>query len=104
MNLKKFALRGLAILAVFVALCMFFSGTIKTITTAKVKITRGRSGRLEEKIQLTGKLTFPDVVKVGYPLEDGQTIQITKVNFRPGYTVTRATWSFRRAWPTTTKR
>ena len=87
MNLKKFALRGLAILAVFVALCMFFSGTIKTITTAKVKITRGRSGRLEEKIQLTGKLTFPDVVKVGYPLEDGQTIQITKVNFRPGYTV-----------------
>ena len=60
MNLKKFALRGLAILAVFVALCMFFSGTIKTITTAKVKITRGRSGRLEEKIQLTGKLTFPD--------------------------------------------
>ena len=87
MNLKKFALRGLAILAVFVALCMFFSGTIKTITTAKVKITRGRSGRLEEKIQLTGKLTFPDVVRVGYPLEDGQTIQITKVNFRPGYTV-----------------
>ncbi len=87
MNLKKFALRGLAILAVFVALCMFFSGTIKTITTAKIKITRGRSGRLEEKIQLTGKLTFPDVVKVGYPLEDGQTIQITKVNFRPGYTV-----------------
>ena len=87
MNLKKFALRGLAILAVFVALCMFFSGTIKTITTAKIKITRGRSGRLEEKIQLTGKLTFPDVVKVGYPLEDDQTIQITKVNFRPGYTV-----------------
>ena len=27
------------------------------------------------------------MVKVGYPLEDGQTIQITKVNFRPGYTV-----------------
>ena len=69
------------------ALRTFFSGTIKTITTAKVKITRGRSGRLEEKIQLNGKLTFPDVVKVAYPLTDGQTIQITKVNFRPGYTV-----------------
>ena len=87
MKLKKIAVRGLICVAVGVALCMFFSGTIKTITTAKVKITRGRSGRLEEKIQLTGKLTFPDVVKVGYPLEDGQTIQITKVNFRPGYTV-----------------
>ena len=60
---------------------------LKPLLTAKVKITRGRSGRLEEKIQLTGKLTFPDVVKVAYPLTDGQTIQITKVNFRPGYTV-----------------
>lgn len=87
MNLKKFALRGLAILAVCVALCMFFSGTIKTITTAKVKTTRGRSGRLEEKIQLTGKLMFPDTVGVNYPLSDGQTIQITKVNYRVGYTV-----------------
>ena len=87
MNLKKFALRGLAILAVCVALCMFFSGTIKTITTAKVKTTRGRSGRLEEKIQLTGKLTFADTVGVNYPLSDGQTIQITKVNYRAGYTV-----------------
>ena len=35
MNLKKFAVRGLIVLAVAVALCMFFSGTIKTITTAK---------------------------------------------------------------------
>ena len=32
MNLKKFAIRGLIVLAVAVALCMFFSGTIKTIT------------------------------------------------------------------------
>ncbi len=87
MNLKKFALRGLAILAVFVALCMFFSGTIKTITTAKIKTTRGRSGRLEEKIQLSGKLVFPNVQKVDYALESGVSLQITKVNFRAGYTV-----------------
>ncbi len=87
MNLKKFALRGLVILAVFVALCMFFSGTIKTITTAKIKTTRGRSGRLEEKIQLSGKLVFPNVQKVDYALESGVSLQITKVNFRAGYTV-----------------
>ena len=35
MKLKKYAIRGLIIFAVVVALCMFFSGTIRTITTAK---------------------------------------------------------------------
>jgi hypothetical protein len=32
MNLKKFAIRGILFLAIFVALCMFFSGTVRTIT------------------------------------------------------------------------
>lgn len=87
MNLKKFALRGLAVLAVFVALCMFFSGTIKTITTAKIKITRAKTGRLEEKTELSGKLAFPEVDHVRYALEAGQSLTISRVNTRPGYTV-----------------
>lgn len=87
MNLKKFAVRGMVILAICVALCMFFSGTIKTITTAKVKLTQGRTGRLEEKTELSGKLVFPELDRVRFALEQGQTLQITKVNFRPGYTV-----------------
>ena len=33
MNLKRFAVRGIIILAICVALCMFFSGTVRTITT-----------------------------------------------------------------------
>ena len=85
--MKKIAVRGLAVVAIAVALCMFFSGTIKTITTAKVKITQGRSGRLEEKTELTGKLVFPEVERIGFKLDQGQTLQITKVNFRAGYTV-----------------
>ena len=68
MNLKKFAVRGLVVLAIFVALCMFFSGTIKTITTAKVKITQGKTGRLEEKTELTGKLVFPETEAIGFEL------------------------------------
>ena len=36
MKLKKFALKGLIILAVAVALCMFFARTVQTITTPKV--------------------------------------------------------------------
>ena len=58
MDLKKFAVRGIVVLAVFVALCMFFSGTIRTITTPKVKLTSGRRGKLEERTELTGKLAF----------------------------------------------
>lgn len=87
MNLKKFAVRGLVVLAIAVALCMFFSGTIKTITTAKVKLTRGQNGRLEEKVELSGKLTFPEVEPIRVELEEGQTLTITRVNVRPGYTV-----------------
>ena len=87
MNLKKFAVRGMIVLAVVVALCMFFSGTIKTITTAKVKLTQGRSGRLEEKIELSGAVTFPEVERVRFALEEGQSLTITKVNTRVGYTV-----------------
>ena len=87
MNLRKFAMRGLIALAVVVALCMFFSGTIKTITTAKVRLTQATSGRLEEEVDLNGKLTFPQVERVGYALEDGQTLTITRVNVRAGYEV-----------------
>lgn len=86
MNLKKFAIRGLAVLAVFVALCMFFSGTIKTITTAKIKTTRAKSGRLEEKTELSGKIAFPEVEHIRFTLGEGQNLTIVKVNTRVGYT------------------
>lgn len=87
MNLKKFALRGLAVLAVAVALCMFFSGTIKTITTAKVKLLHAKTGRLEEKTKLSGRLVFTEAEPVQLKLAQGQSLLITKVNARSGYAV-----------------
>lgn len=87
MNLKKIAARSMAVLAVAVALCMFFSGTIKTITTAKVQLVRAKTGRLEERTELSGKLTFTEVEHVQYALSQGRSLQITKVNARPGYAV-----------------
>ena len=87
MNLKKFAVRGIVVLAIFVALCMFFSGTIRTITTPKVKLISGRRGKLEERTDLTGKLAFPEVEKLGAALPEGMSVTITKVNTRAGYTV-----------------
>ena len=73
MNLKKIAVRALAALAVCVALCMFFAGTVRTITTPKVKLISGRRGKLEEKISLIGKLTFTEVDRKSTRLNSSHT-------------------------------
>lgn len=88
MNLKKFAVRGIISLAVFVALCMFFSGTVRTITTPKVRLTAPKRGKMEERIELAFKPSFPDVEKITPPLADEMTLTVVKVNTREGYTVT----------------
>ena len=61
MKLKKIALRGLIGVAVLVALCMFFSGTIENITTPKVKLAKPSRGKLVEKLELNAALAYPDV-------------------------------------------
>ena len=86
MNTKKFAIRGLVILAVVVALCMFFSGTIRTIATAKVRITRAQQGKMRQQISLSGELTFLEEEEV-FVDAGGQSLQVTKVNVLPGYQV-----------------
>ena len=65
MNLKKFAVRGIVILAICVALCMFFSGTVRTITTPKVRLTAAKRGKLEERVELACKPAFPEVDEIG---------------------------------------
>lgn len=87
MNLKRFALRALVVLAVVVALCMFFSGTVRTITTPKVKIVTTKQGKLEQTASLTAKLVFPE--KEDFRLEDamGVTLLVDKLYVRAGYAV-----------------
>ena len=87
MNLKKFAVRGLIILAVVVALCMFLSGTIRTITTPKVRLTAAKNGRLEEEYPATGRLAYDATEKIQPDVPAGQSVTVTKVNVREGYTV-----------------
>lgn len=87
MNLKKFAVRGIVVLAIFVALCMFFAGTIRTITTPKVNLIVPKRGKLEERIQLSCKLVFPDVEKIEVDLPEDTSLTILAVNTREGYTV-----------------
>lgn len=87
MDLKKFAVRGIVILAVCVALCMFFSGTVRTITTPKVKLTTAKRGKLEERIELSCKPAFPEAEEIAVQLPEDLSLTIVKVNTREGYTV-----------------
>lgn len=87
MKLKKIALRGLIGVAVLVALCMFFSGTIENITTPKVKVAQVSRGKLAEKVELEGTLAYPKTTEQRLDLPAGQSLTITKVNVRPGYPV-----------------
>ena len=78
--MKRFAVKGLIALLAAVALCMFFSGTIKTITTAKVKIVTAKTGKLEEQIRLTGTLVFPQTREIGLDgLDSDQSAVIRRV-------------------------
>ncbi len=83
--MKQTAIKGLVALTVVVCLCMFFSGTIKTIATAKVMIVTARQGRIEEQIRLNGTLLFPETEDIGIAgLEDGQSVSIKRVRVTKG--------------------
>ena len=48
--MKKWAIRGLVTLSVVVALCMFFSGTIKNLTTARSELPYLKSDGWKKKL------------------------------------------------------
>lgn len=85
--MKKIALKGLIILFVVIFLCMFFSKTVQTITTAKVQVVRGQSGRFEDKMTFRTKIFFPETTE--YVIEDAQKSAITvdKVYVKEGHWV-----------------
>ena len=83
--MKKKAFKGLLILLIILAVCFFFSGTIKTLTTAKGSFVSPKRGKLKEQISLTGILTFSekeDIVLNNPPA--GISYSITKVRVTKG--------------------
>ena len=82
--MKKMAIKGLVALAAVVALCMFFSGTIKTISTAKVKLVTAKQGKLEEEIKLSGNLTFTKTEDVKLALASDQIVTVKRVRVAKG--------------------
>ena len=57
--MKKAAVKWLVILVGIVLVCVFFSGTLHSITTAKVQMTKPKTGKLTTEITMTGNLYWP---------------------------------------------
>ena len=64
MKLKRFALRGLIVLFVAVALCMFFARTVQTI-----------SGRFEDKMTFRAQVYFAETEE--FTVEEAKDMNIT---------------------------
>lgn len=82
MKLKKFALRGLIVLAVLVAVCMFFSRTVQTITTPKVQIITAEKGRFEEKLSYTARVYFAETETI--TIDNPYGMEVAQTHMRPG--------------------
>ncbi len=83
--MKKFALKGLLVLAGIVLLCVFFSGTLHTLSTAKVRTVTARTGRLETRVRLTGALCWPDTeAVVPESMTGDDTLIVRRVNVSAG--------------------
>lgn len=72
--MRRIAIRGMAWLAAAVCMSMLFSGTMKTMTTAKVQTVVAKKGRLEERVRLAGRLVFPDTVELTVPSMDEEAV------------------------------
>lgn len=83
--MKRKALKGMIILLIVLLVCFFFSGTIKTLITAKVKLTFTEEGVLKDQIPLTGYLVFPETERImADNVPDGVCYTITKVCIHKG--------------------
>ena len=87
MKLKKFALRGMIILAVVIALCVLFSGTIRSLTTAKVQRASVKNGKFENVIQLSSKVAFPEKEEMKITVPDGLSLTVQRVPVATGQKV-----------------
>lgn len=87
MSKKKRALKALVWLGVIVAACMYFSRTIQTITTPKVKLVQATTGRIEQKISVDAKPYFPVETEITLNKAKDYPITVDKVYVKPGLLV-----------------
>ena len=90
MKLKRFALRGLIVLFVAVALCMFFARTVQTITTPKVQLVQSTSGRFEDKMTFRAQVYFAETEEFTVKEAKDMNITVDKLYVRAGNYVKKA--------------
>lgn len=84
-KLRKIAGKALFAIIAVLLLCIFFSGTVKTLLSPKVRLAGVSSGRLRENISLHGVLHFSETEEIGFSaLPDGITLDVTEVYVSPG--------------------
>ncbi len=76
--MKKAAVKGLIILVGVVLVCVFFSGTLHSITTAKVQMTKAKTGKLTSEISMTGSLFWPAAESIFVPGMTGEDTLILR--------------------------
>ncbi|MDL2206958.1 HlyD family secretion protein [Eubacteriales bacterium OttesenSCG-928-N13] len=84
---KQFAMKALMVMAIAVALCMFFASTVQNITTPKVKLIKVQNGRLEQKTTLKAKVTFPSSEPFSFPEAIHNNVIVQKIHVKAGYPV-----------------
>ena len=82
--MKKIALKGLLIVAAVVLLCVFFSGTLHTVTTAKARLTTARTGNLESSVTLSGTLYCGESVDVYSAARGQESLTVVTARARKG--------------------
>ncbi len=82
--MKKAAIRAMIVLAVVVALALFFSGTVRTLTTPKVRFLTPRQGKFEQSVDLTGKVVFPQEEDVVPVLPEGVNATVLAFHVQAG--------------------
>ena len=86
--MKRKALKGLLIVLIVLTFCFFFSGTVKTLTTAKVLFASVKTGKLKTQVMLTGYLTFSETQDITWEnLPAGISMRVTEILIAKGQEV-----------------
>ena len=83
MSKKSKVLKAFLILAAAIAVCMYFSRTIQTITTPKVKLVTADVGRIEQKISVALTPYFPVKTEITLTKAKDYPITVDKSSHRP---------------------
>ena len=84
MSKKSKVLKAFLILAAAIAVCMYFSRTIQTITTPKVKLVTADVGRIEQKVAVALSPYFPVKTEITLTKAKDYPITVDKVYVKTG--------------------